>query len=86
MIEDGDFMLLNGSLAIDEVDEQIVEFVMVAAPGEIKEVPTLGVNVKNMLNGIIDPFFVGQLKTQLKTQHLEAKSVIVTTEEIAVEL
>lgn len=84
--DNGNFMLTGGSVSIGDVDEQIVEIVMVAAPGEIKEMPTIGMNLNKKLNGIFDPFFVGKLKTQLKTQHITAKSIVINTEEINVEL
>ena len=84
--ENGDFTLSAGMLMVDDVAEQIVEVVMVSSPGEVKEMPTIGMNINNMINGNVDPFFVGNLKTQLKTQHINAKSIEVSTTEINVEL
>ena len=86
MIYEGDIVIENGSMAIGNVDEQIGEFVLLAAPGEFKEVPIIGMNVKNMLNGNVDPFFAGKLKMQLKSQHLKAKKIVVNETDIAVEI
>ena len=84
--EFGDITLSGGSLAVAKVDEQIVQFIMLAVPGELKETPTMGMNVADMICGTIDPFFVGKLRTQLKTQHITAKRITVSTTEIYVEL
>lgn len=86
LIENGDLVLSGGSMSIGNVDEQLVEFVMVAAPGELKETPSLGMNIRTMLNGVVDPFFVGRLKTQLKTQHLDPKLVTISETDITVEV
>ena len=84
--EDGDLVISNGSAAIGDVDEQITEFVVIAVAGEIKEIPTIGANVRMMLSGNVDPMFAGDLKSQLKTQHLNTKKIIVNETEISIEL
>ena len=84
--EFGDIVISTGSMTVGVVDYQIVEAVMVAVPGELREVPTIGMNVRSMSGGIVDPFFSGKLKTQLKTQHLNPKKIYTTVEEIGVEL
>ena len=84
--EYGDFMLFNSGLLIDNIDEQIVECVMITVPGELKESPMLGMNIKTMLCGNVDPMFTGELKAQLKTQHLTAKKISISETEIGVEI
>ncbi len=84
--EFGDFLISNGSIAIGDVNDQICAFVMVAAPNEFKEVPTLGMNIKSMQGGIVDHTFVGKAKAQLQTQKLKAKKFTITTEDIYVEV
>ena len=82
----GDFMVSGGTLLVDNVDEQIVECVMISVPGELKEIPMIGMNLKNMICGLVDPMFPGALKAQLATQHLTAKKITVSETEINVEL
>jgi hypothetical protein len=84
--EYGDFVVSNGSLSIGNVDEQIVEAVMISVPGEIKEIPMIGMNIRLMLSGNVDPMFPGKLKAQLKTQHLIAKKISYNETEINVEV
>jgi len=82
----GDLQVSNGALVLGDVDEQICQFVMLANPGDFKESPTLGKNVYNLLNGVPDEFYKGDLKTHLKTQHLNPKSITISETEINVDL
>jgi len=84
--EFGDITLSGGTLAIANVDEQIVQFVMAGVPGDFKESPTLGVNVQSMLGGNVDTLFQGRLKEQIKSQHLKVIKVRVSETEIYVEV
>lgn len=86
IIENGDLQVSNEAMVIDNVDYQIAEAVLLAVPGELREVPTMGMNVRGILGGSVDTFFAGKLKTQLKTQHLNPTKVSMSIDEIAVEL
>lgn len=70
--ENSEIMIRNGSMVIGDVDTQVVEHVITAFQGEYKEVPLLGGNIKKMLNGAPDPFWAGEMKRQLKAQHINA--------------
>ena len=70
--ETGDLVVRYGGLVIGNVDAQIAEHVIIAFKGEYKEVPMLGGEVRKMLSGTPDPFWRGNIKTQLKSQFVDA--------------
>lgn len=84
--DNNDLQVSAGSLVLSNIDEQICQFVMVANPGDFKESPILGMSVYNMLNGSADEFYKNDLKTQLKTQHLNAKAINISETEINIDL
>lgn len=84
IIENGDIVVSNGSMLVAEVNSQIAEVMMLLSPGSLKETPLLGINITNMLSGNVDPMLVGQIKTQLKTQHITTK--VVTVDETGVNI
>jgi hypothetical protein len=70
--ENNDVIVEHGTMKIGDVDAQIAEHVVTAFQGEYKEVPLLGGNIRKMLNGTPDPFWAGEMRRQLKTQHINA--------------
>jgi hypothetical protein len=85
-INTGDLVVMDGNVVIGDIREQVCEFILLAIPGEIKEAPTLGVNVRSMLSGSYDPFFANRLKDQLRIEKITAKKITATIEEINIEL
>jgi hypothetical protein len=74
------------TMKIGDVDSQIAEHVITAFQGEYKEIPLLGGNIKKMLNGAPDPFWVNDVKRQLKNQGLNAELTVTDTQDIIVTL
>lgn len=70
--DDGDMAVANGQLLLGQPEADIAHRVISAYPGEFKEQPLLGCDIKKQLNGRPDPFWRGEAKKQLKTQHIDA--------------
>lgn len=83
---DGDLKIENGELALGDVREDVVEVVMLSAPGEMKHAPLIGANLIRSVNGSVDPFLPGRVKKMLKVEHIDVKRVNINAGEITVEL
>jgi hypothetical protein len=87
LIDDtGDLMVRRGTLAIGDCDNDIAERLIRAWQGEFKENPLLGGNIDKMINGAVDPFWRGEMMTQMKSQHLAVKRLDISEAGIGVEL
>ena len=82
---DGELLVQNGNLAIGDVTADIAERVIVAYPGEFKEVPVIGGNVKTAQNGQLSPFWTGETKEQLTQMLVEVNSLKITDENIIID-
>lgn len=84
--DSGDIQISNGALLIGDISEQITEHILIANPGDYKEKPQLGLSINSYAGGIMDEFFPGKVKSQLKSQHLAVKSILITETDIDIEL
>lgn len=76
----------NGITVIDDNRADCIKRVIEAATGEFKEVPTIGGNVRKLIAGGADPFWIGQVKAQLISLKIEVDEIIVTDSGIEVKL
>lgn len=60
------------TLVIGDAREQVAKHITYAYTGEYKENPALGGNARLMIGGKPDPFFVGNLKKQLRMCKIDA--------------
>ena len=72
---DGNLMLQNGSLSIDDNKSQIVQHVVICGQGELKHAPLLGCNIRNSIAGPVDPFFKTNAKRQIELQGITVNSI-----------
>lgn len=70
--ENGDMMVQNGSLVIGDNSVDCAVHILEAYKGEFKEIPLLGCNIRDMLNGSPDPFWRSDATRQLQAQHINA--------------
>jgi hypothetical protein len=68
--ESGDLAVRRGALAIGNCDADIAERLIRAWQGEFKEAPLLGGNIERMIGGTPDPFWRGDIRMQLESQHI----------------
>ncbi len=76
----------NGITAIEDNRADCIKRVLEAATGEFKEVPTIGGNVRKLIAGGADPFWIGQIKAQLKSLNIEVEDLKVTESGIEISL
>jgi len=69
----GDLDVRNRHLVIGRPEADIVHRVLVSYPGEFKEKPLLGCDIKKQLNGRPDQFWRGEAKKQIKSQWIDAE-------------
>lgn len=74
--ENGELMVQNGSVQIGDNSLQCVQHLILAWTGEYKNAPLLGGNVKNTINGVPDPFWVGDVKKQAKLALVNIDSIV----------
>lgn len=72
---EGNLLLQNGSLSIDDNKAQIVQHVVVCGKGELKHAPLLGCNLRSMIAGPVDPFFKSEAKRQIELQGITVNSI-----------
>lgn len=83
--ESGDVLVENGSLAIGDIEGQVVETVLVANRGELKESPLIGGEVRKHLSGGIDVMWPGEVKKMLRACGVECEQVKNENGEITIE-
>lgn len=84
--KDGELTVRKGALVIGECDMDIAERLIRAWQGEFKEAPLLGGNIDKLRNGIVAPFWRGEMLAQLKSQHIAVKRFNINNEEIEIEM
>lgn len=75
--DNGNLLVRNNSLAIDDNQAQVAQHLLVAFTGEFKHAPLLGGNAKLMINGKPDPFWISNIKSQLKTALVNVASITI---------
>lgn len=76
----------NGITVITDNRADCIKRVIEAATGEFKEMPTIGGNVRKLIAGGADPFWIGQMKAQLKSLNIEVDALKVTDSGIEVSI
>jgi hypothetical protein len=76
LIDDsGNLQVVNGALQIGDRAIQDAILLIGSFTGELKGAPLLGGNAQKMINGVIDPFWAGNVKSQLKSINIIAKEL-----------
>mgnify|MGYP006873195573 CR=1 FL=1 len=73
--ETGDLLVTGQSLVPGDTDSQTMELVLVTAPGEWKESPLLGANVRAQLGGQPDPMWPGQARKMIQSQGVDVQRI-----------
>lgn len=87
LIDDsGNLIVKKGTLEIGDTKVQDAALLIGAFTGEFKHAPMLGGNVKKIINGKMDPFWISNMKAQLKAIGLQVKDLRVTETGVELEL
>ena len=84
VIRDIDGMITSG-MVVGTVDEQIMKEVVIAHPGDVREMPALGCYINSAQNGKLQSTICGTVTKHLDSQHLKAK-VNITNGELIVKI
>lgn len=84
VLRDIDGIITHG-MVIGNVDEQVMKEVVIAHPGDIREMPPLGCYINSAQNGKLPSTICGTVTKHLDSQHLKAK-VNITNGELIVKL
>ena len=85
LIDDsGNLIVKKGTLEIGDTKVQDAALLIGAFTGELKGAPLLGGNAQKMINGVIDPFWAGNVKSQLKSINIIAKELGISEEGVYV--
>ena len=76
----GDLAIEKGSAAVGDCEPQIIESVLLAQRGELKELPLIGAEVRQHLGGQRDPFWPSETKKMIKAVGVEVHSLQVDTD------
>ena len=75
--ETGDICVERGSIAIADVEAQVVQVAITAFRGEFKENPMIGGELKKQLGGSVDVMWPGKMKKMLKACGVVVSKIIV---------
>jgi len=84
--DNGNMVISGGHVAIGDNRAQVAQHLIGAFTGEYKHAPTLGGNARCMIAGTPDPFWAGNMKSQLKQCHIEVERLKMTDSGVEVEL
>jgi hypothetical protein len=80
--DNGNIVVSNGRLRLGNTDAQVAQHIIVAFTGEYKHAPYIGGNAKLMIAGTINPFWEGNVKSQIKSCKVPVKKLSINTEGI----
>ena len=84
--DDGNLVITGGHVSIGDNRAQCAQHLIGAFTGEYKHAPTLGGNARRMISGTPDPFWAGNVKSQLRECLVEAEKIHVVDGDIEVEI
>lgn len=73
--ETADLLVHQRAAVVAEASGFIAETVLLAAPGDFKEVPLLGADARSMLAANRDPFWLGNTKKMLRAVGVDVAAI-----------
>lgn len=75
--ETADLLVHQRAAVVAEASGFVAETVLLAAPGDFKEVPLLGADARSMLAANRDPFWPGKTKKMLRAVGVDVAAITV---------
>lgn len=75
LLKDFDLQIVDGDFVVGDCDQQNVELVLLARPGDYKQSPFLGVGIEDYVNAPTSPRILEALERNIKLQ-LESDGAI----------
>lgn len=84
--DSGNLAISGHHLQIGDNRAQCAQHLIGAFTGEYKHAPMLGGNIKRMIAGMPDPFWIGNMKSQLKAALIEVERLQIIDGNIELEI
>jgi hypothetical protein len=81
----GDEVLINDDLALGASDEQHIIDILQSYPGEWKQSPLCGVNIRRAINGAVDGTIRRDVRLQLEADGYKVKNIIFSESELNID-
>lgn len=81
---DNEIKIANGDFVVGLSDEQHIEDILLAAPGDVKQFPLAGVDINKGINGSIDGELRKEIKLQMEADGFEVSGIIFNEQELKI--
>lgn len=81
----GDLAWIDGDLVWDDSDEQHIQDILTACPGNYSLYPLVGCNIRSQINGTMGTNFVHRVQSQLISDGYTVKSVTVEDNQLNID-
>lgn len=85
MDDNGDELLLNDDLVLGSSDEQHISDILASYPGEWKQSPLCGVNIRRAINGSLNGVIRRDVRLQLEADGYKVKKITFTETELDID-
>jgi hypothetical protein len=83
--DDGDLLIVNDDFRIGLSDEQHIEDILISYPGEYKQSPLCGVNIRRAINGSIDGVVRRDVRLNLEADGYQVNNIVFTESELSID-
>lgn len=83
--ETGDLLISNGNLVVGESDNEHIGEILRAYPGEYKQSPMIGVDIKRAINGAIDGNVRRDIRLNLQADGLRVSNLVFTETQLNID-
>jgi hypothetical protein len=83
--EIGDLLETDGDFVEGESDDQHIEDILDAYPGEYRHAPILGVYLQRAVNGLVDGSLRRDIKLNLESDNYSVKKVEISQENLSID-
>lgn len=80
----GDILLKNGDYVMGESDDQHIEDILDAYPGEYRNAPMLGVYIQRGINGLLDGSIRRDINIHLQSDQYKVRKLEINGEKISI--
>ena len=85
--ENGNLIILNGDLKLDESDSQHIEHILISDKGQFRQFPLIGVGIKRALKGSSNPQSLKQqISVQLESDNYNVRKITIEPNPLNIEI
>lgn len=83
--DNGDLLIVDDDVVMGPSDEQHIQDILVSYPGEWKQNPLCGVNLKRGVNGLINGAIERDIRMNLIADGYQVNNVTITTDQLLID-